>query len=65
MTYVQLDADDHRPVQVHLDDGLWVPAWLEAYRQVEGVWSGYVRYTTAPSETRLGWFEEGRIRAVG
>lgn len=39
-------------MQVRLDDGRWVDGWLEAQRKVEGVWSGYVRYSTAPSETR-------------
>ena len=45
-----------------MDDGLWVPGFIEAYRKVEGVWSGFVRYTLAPDATHLGWFEEGRIR---
>ncbi len=36
--------------------------WLEAYRKVEGVWSGYVRYSVRVGETYIGWFEEGRIR---
>lgn len=62
MTYVALDADEHREVRVQLDDGLWVPGWLEAYRQVEGVWSGHVRYTLGVGRTHIGWFEEGRIR---
>jgi hypothetical protein len=62
MTYVQLNPDDHREVRVLHRDGVWYPGWLEAYRQVEGVWSAYVRYTIAPSETCLGWFKEGRVR---
>ena len=62
MTYVQLDGHEHRPVQVQMDDGLWAEGFLEAYRKVEGVWSGYVRYSLAPGETYLGWFEEPRIR---
>jgi hypothetical protein len=65
VSYVQLDPGEHRPVQVQLDDGRWVDGWLEAQRKVEGVWSAFVRYSTAPSETYLGWFEEGRVRAVG
>ena len=64
MTYVQLDPEEHRPVQVLTDEGRWVDGWLEAQRKVEGVWSGFVRYTTTPSETCLGWFEEGRIRSA-
>lgn len=59
MTYANLEPDEHRPVQVLIDDGRRLDGWLEAARKVEGVWSGYVRFTTAPSETRLGWFEEG------
>jgi hypothetical protein len=62
MTYVQLDGHEARPVEVQLDDGIWAPGLLEAYRKVEGVWSGFVRYSLGPDETHLGWFEEGRIR---
>ena len=32
-----------REVHVQHSDGLWYPGSLEAHRQVEGVWSGYVR----------------------
>lgn len=62
MTYVQLEDHEHQPVEVRLDDGIWVAGVLETYRQVEGVWSGYVRYTVAAGDTRHGWFEEPRIR---
>jgi hypothetical protein len=62
MTYVQLDGHEARPVEVQLDDGTWAPGFLEAYRKVEGVWSGYVRYSLGPDKTHLAWFEEGRIR---
>ena len=62
MTYVQLEPEEHRAVEVRLDDGIWVEGFLEAYRHVEGVWSGFVRYTLGPGETHLNWFEEGRIR---
>lgn len=62
MTYVQLDGNEARHVEVQLDDGIWVPGFLEASRKVEGVWSGYVRYSLTAGETHLGWFEEGRIR---
>jgi hypothetical protein len=61
MTYVDLDPDDYRAVQVQLDAGRWCDGWLEAYRQVEGVWSGYVRYSTKPGVNYLGWFEQPRI----
>lgn len=62
MTYLQLDGHEHQPVQVRLDDGIWVDGVLEAYRKAEGVWSGYVRYSLVPGDTQLGWFEEPRIR---
>ncbi len=62
MTYHQLDGHDARPIEVQLDDGIWAPGFLEAYRKVEGVWSGFVRYSLAADQTHLGWFEEGRIR---
>ncbi len=42
MTYVDLRPDDVRPVQVQLDDGIWVDGMLEAERKVEGVWQGWV-----------------------
>jgi hypothetical protein len=35
-----VDADEHRPVEVQLDDGVWAEGFLEAYWHVEGVWSG-------------------------
>jgi hypothetical protein len=62
MTYVDLTPDEHRRVEVRLDDGLWCPGRLESYRQVEGVWSGFVRYSTSPGQELTGWFEEPRIR---
>jgi hypothetical protein len=62
MTYVQLEAGEFRPVQVQMDDGVWAEGLLEGFRKVEGVWSGYVRYSLTPDETHHGWFEEPRIR---
>jgi hypothetical protein len=63
VTYVELPPEEHRHVQVQLDDGLWYEGWLESYRKVEGVWSGLVRYAPEPgAEGELGWFEEPRIR---
>ena len=61
MTYVDLRPDNVRVVQVQLDDGIWVEAELEAYRKLEGVWAGSVRYTLGISQTYVGWFE-ARIR---
>ncbi len=63
MTYVDLRPDNVRPVQVLTHDGRWVDGNLEAYRQRDGVWSGWVRYSTGFAETRVGWFEEERIRS--
>ena len=45
MTYVDLDPDDYRPVQVQLGDGIWCDDYLESYRRVDGVWSGFVWYS--------------------
>ena len=59
MTNVHLGQQHARPVQVLTAEGSWVDGWLEAYRKVEGVWSGFVRYSTAPSETYLGWVRGG------
>ena len=64
MTYVELEPDEHQHVQVRLDDGIWVDGVLETYRKVEGVWSGQVRFTLSAGDTRLEWFEEGRIRGA-
>src|SRR4051794_12580769 len=62
MTYVELAWQEQCEVQVQHRDDRWYPGWLEAYRQDDGVWSGYVRYTTGLAETPIGWFEEGRIQ---
>jgi len=64
VTYLDLRPDNVRPVQVRLDDGIWVDGMLEAERKVEGVWQGWVRYTLNGSESYIGWFEEPRIRAA-
>ena len=61
MTYVDLRPDDYRPVQVQLDDDVWCNGYLECYRQVKGVWSGFVGYSPEPGENYLGWFEEPHI----
>ena len=62
--YTRLHSEDHRPVQV-LYKGAWVDGWLEAYRRAaDGTWAGFVRYTTAPAEQRIGWFTEDQLRRV-
>jgi hypothetical protein len=64
MTYVELEPDEHQHVQVRLDDGIWVDGTLETFRKVEGVWSGLVRFALTADDTRVEWFEEGRIRGA-
>lgn len=64
MTYVELGPDERQHVQVQLDDGIWLDGTLETYRKVEGVWSGQVRFTLTQGDTRLEWFEAGRIRGA-
>ncbi len=64
MTYVELDPEEHRHVQVRLDDGIWIDGTLERYRKVEGVWSGQVSYHLTANDRRTEWFEEGRIRGA-
>jgi hypothetical protein len=62
--YTHLRPEDYRPIQVH-HDGVWVDGWLEAYRRApDGTWAGYVRYTTAPAEQRIGWFTEDQLRRL-
>jgi hypothetical protein len=62
LTYVGLAPWNYREVHVQHSDGLWYPGLLEAYRDVSGVWEGYVSYSTGSGETQLGWFEEHRIK---
>jgi hypothetical protein len=45
VTYVDLPWEKHRLVRVQHDDGTRCNGWLEAYRQVDGVWSGFLRYS--------------------
>lgn len=65
MTYVDLRPDATRPVQVLHDDGRWYAAELLAYRQTEGVWSGFVHYTVDVGEAFLRWLPEDRIQDAG
>ena len=61
-TYVGLAPGNYREVQVQHSDGIWYPGLLEAYRNLDDVWEGYVSYSTESGETQLGWFEEDRIK---
>ena len=63
MTYVDLEPDDYRDVQVQHRDGNWYTGELAAHRKPEGMWEGYVGYTLAPSETYLGCSRTGRTGA--
>ena len=72
MTYVDLRPHHTREVQVLVEEETWVVGWLEAYQQLDGVWSGFVRYSRridrsgkSMTETYLGWFTEDRIRTPG
>ena len=62
MSYVDLAPNDFREVQVRLGNGRWARGSLEAYRTINGVWSGYVRYSTGPDQNHHDWLAEGRIR---
>ena len=65
MAYVDLRPDDVRPVRV-LVNGVWWDGDLEAYRQDrDGAWRGYVRWSEGLSATKLGWFGEHELAAVG
>lgn len=49
-------------VEVYVDDRWW-PGVLEHWRQTaEGRWEGWVRWSTGPSETRIGWYDQDRVR---
>lgn len=62
--YVDLRPGDTRTVEVEWD-GSWYKGELQAYRRVDGQWSGWVRFTTGLAETRIDWFPEDRIREAG
>ena len=53
MTYLDLPFETHRPVQVRLNDGVWCDEYLELYREIEGAWSGFVRYSMEPGVGHL------------
>jgi hypothetical protein len=51
-----------RRVQVKLDAGSWILGTLDAEREVDGVWSGFVRYSADAGHVSYEWFEQSRIR---
>jgi len=59
--YVDLRPDDTRSVEVEWE-GHWYVGELQACRRQAEEWSGWVRFTTGVSETRIGWFPQHRIR---
>jgi hypothetical protein len=61
MSYVDLGTNDFQVVQVRLDNGQWAMGSLEGYRNVDGVWSGYVRYSSG-GQSHVDWMVESRIR---
>jgi hypothetical protein len=40
-----------------LVDGAWRPGVLEYWRQRDGRREGWVRWSTGPGETRIGWYD--------
>ena len=58
----QFDPAEFRSVVVRLDNGAWVFATLEAYRDVEGSWMGFVRYKLLDGESHAEWVTADRIR---
>lgn len=56
----RLDID----VAVQIDVAWW-PGSLETRRQRGDTWEGFVRGSTAPGETRIGWYGYDVIRIAG
>jgi hypothetical protein len=50
-----------RPAEV-LGDSVWHPGQLEAWREQNGRWRGYVRWTVGVGRRRLGWVDQDRLR---
>ncbi len=50
-------------VQVLIDD-IWHDGTLEAWREPEGHWRGYVCCSVGVGMRHLGWVDEGRLRQV-
>lgn len=42
--------------------GAWWPGVLEHWRRRDNSWQGWVRWSTGPGETRIGWYNQDRIR---
>ena len=56
---------DVRPVKFVevLVDGVWHPGQLEAWREQDGCWRGFSRWTVGRDGMRhLGWIDQDRLR---
>lgn len=53
----RLDVD----VEVLVNDTWW-PGVLEHRRQAGDRWEGFVRWSTGPGETRIGWYDCEQLR---
>ena len=57
MTYMALvDVRPAKPFEV-LADGVWHAGQLEAWREQDGRWRGYVRWTIGVGMRHLGWVD--------
>lgn len=45
-----------------LNDGIWRPGQLEAWRKDGAHWSAYVRYSVATGMQHLGWVRADMVR---
>ncbi len=62
--YVDLAYEEHLPWGC-CDDGVWYGRYLESYRQVEVLWSGFVRNSIeSGSTTSGGTRSRGSVLAV-
>lgn len=52
----------HLEVEVLADQGKWWPGTLEHWRQRNGRWEAWVRYSTGVGDTRIGWFAAEDLR---
>jgi hypothetical protein len=61
--YVDLRPWNTRPVEV-LIDGIWRPGELQVYRQRDGRWEGWVRWSASPGSQYIGWYAAAELRAA-
>lgn len=45
-----------------LVDGTWHPGFLEHRRPAGDQWEGFVRWSSAPGENRIGWYPYEQLR---